>query len=37
MTTSMPGSTRYLSHFCTPVRIAGVARGYWGATEKKSA
>ena len=25
------------SHFCTPARIAGVARGYCGATEKKSA
>jgi hypothetical protein len=25
--TIMPGLTRYLSHFWTPVRIAGVARG----------
>ena len=33
----MPGLTRYLSHFCTPARIAGVARGCCGATEKKRA
>ena len=35
--TIMPGLTRYLSTFCTPARIAGVACGYCGATEKKKA
>ena len=32
-----PGVDQVLSTFCTPARIAGVAAGYCGATEKKNA
>ena len=34
--TIIPGLTRYVSTFWIPARIAGVACGYCGATEKKN-